>query len=147
MRDVEIELNVVGVRELLSYNNVPIGAPFVEIDAGDRSSPDKVRSTRPSQTPSGPDANFLETLVIHTRIPEELLFCPSLNVRVFDYRTAMRLRNSPPPGAAASERLHSKPYTQGGPSNIPVVGKVAIPLSPYCEWIHEAEYMPNNRPR
>ena len=97
MRDVEIELNVVGVRELLSYNNVPIGAPFVEIDAGDRSSPDKVRSTRPSQTPSGPDANFLETLVIHTRIPEELLFCPSLNVRVFDYRTSMRLRKLPPP--------------------------------------------------
>ena len=44
MRDVEIEVNVVGVRDLLSYNNAAIGAPYVEIDAGDRSTPDKVRA-------------------------------------------------------------------------------------------------------
>ena len=25
--------------------------------------------------------------------------------------------------------------------------KVSIPLAPYCEWITEAEYVPNNRPR
>jgi hypothetical protein len=119
MRDVEVEVNVVGVRELLSYNNGTIGAPFIEIDAGDRSTVDKVpqpshpsrvcarttyrrrrvrcacaaglrqvRKTRPSSTPSGPDANFLDTLAIHTRLPEDLLFCPSLNVRVFDFRGA-----------------------------------------------------------
>ena len=120
MRDVEVEVNVVGVRDLLSYNNSPIGSPYVEVDAGDRSTSDKVRATRPSSTPAGPDANFLETLVIHTRLPEDLLFCPSLNVRVFDFR---------------------------GPDNTPVVGKVSIPLAPYCEWITEAEYVPNNRPR
>ena len=120
MRDVEVEVNVVGVRDLLAYNNAPIGAPFVEFDAGDRSTSDKIRATRPSSQPSGPDANFLETLVIHTRLPEDLIFCPSLNVRVFDYR---------------------------GPDNTPVVGKVSIPLAPYCEWITEAEYVPMNRPR
>ena len=120
MRDVEVEVNVVGVRELLAYNNAPIIQPFVELDAGDRSTPDRVRKTNTSSQPSGPDANFLETLVIHTRLPEDLLFCPSLNVRVFDYR---------------------------GADNTPVIGKVAIPLAPYCEWISEAEYVSNNRPR
>ena len=120
MRDVEVEVNVVGVRDLLSYNNAPIGAPYIELDAGDRSTADKIRATRPSSTPAGPDANFLDTLVIHTRLPEDLLFCPSLNVRVFDYRAA---------------------------DNTPVIGKVSIPLAPYCEWITEAEYVPNNRPR
>jgi len=120
MRDVEVEVNVVGVRELLAYNNAPITAPYIEIDAGDRSTADRVRATRPSSTPSGPSANFLETLVIHTRLPEDLLFCPSLNVRVFDYR---------------------------GSGNTPVVGKCVIPLAPYCEWITEAEYVQANRPR
>ena len=120
MRDTEVEVNVVGLRDILAYNNSPIMAPYVEIDAGDRSTAEKVRVTRTSSTPSGPDANFLETLVIHTRLPDDLLFCPSLNVRVFDYR---------------------------GEGNTPVVGKAAIPLAPYCEWITEAEYVPNNRPR
>ena len=120
MRDVEVEVNVVGVRELLAYNNAPIAQPFVELDAGDRSTPDRVRKTNPSASPSGPDANFLETLVIHTRLPEDMLFCPSLNVRVFDNR---------------------------GPDNTPVVGKVGIPLAPYCEWITGAEYVSNARPK
>ena len=120
MCDVEVEVNVVGVRELLAYNNAPITAPYIEIDAGDRSTADRVRATQPSSTPSGPSANFLETLVIHTRLPEDLLFCPSLNVRVFDFR---------------------------GTDNTPVVGKCVIPLAPYCEWITEAEYVQANRPR
>ena len=42
MHDVDIEVNVVGLREMLPYNNVPIGAPFLEIDCGDRSTADKV---------------------------------------------------------------------------------------------------------
>lgn len=120
MRDVEVEVNVVGVRDMLSYNSSPLSAPYVEFDAGDRSTTNKVRATRPSNTPSGADANFLETLVIHTRLPDDLLFCPALNARIFDYR---------------------------GSINTPVVGKVAIPLAPYCEWITEAEYVPNCRPR
>ena len=66
MRDVEVEVNVVGVRDLLSYNNAPIGAPYVELDAGDRSTADKIRATRPSSTPAGPDANFLETRYSYT---------------------------------------------------------------------------------
>jgi len=120
MRSVDVEVNIVGVRELLPYNNAPIVRPYVEIDCGDRSTSDKFAATHPSTTPSGPDANFLQTLTIHTRLPEDLLFCPQLNVRVFEY---------------------SK---QG---STPVVAKCSIPLAPYCEWIKEAQYLPNNRPR
>ena len=122
MKDVEIEVACVGVREMLSYDNKPIQAPYVQIDCGDRSTEDRVRSTKESSKPNGQNANFLQTLTISTRMPYDILFCGAINVRVFDRRAA----------AARDD---------------PCVGKLTIPLAPYCEWIHEAEYVPNNKPR
>ena len=34
-----------------------------------------------------------------------------------------------------------------GVGESPVVAKCSFALAPYCEWITEAEYVPNNRPR
>ena len=42
MRFCEVELNLVGVRKLLPYNNTAIVAPYVEVDVGDRSATEKV---------------------------------------------------------------------------------------------------------
>ena len=39
------------------------------LDCGDRSSEDRVRRTKPSSKPNGPNANHLETLCIATRLP------------------------------------------------------------------------------
>lgn len=123
MKDCEVEVACVGLREMLSYDNAPVQKPYVEIDCGDRSAEDKYKRTTPSSKPNGANANFLETLTIATRLPCDILFCPSISVRVFDQR--------------ASE-----------PGELdPCVGKLTIPLAPYCEWITEAEYVPNNKPR
>ena len=51
MREVEVEVNVVGVREMLSYNNQSISRPSVEIDCGDRSTTDKVTPPKISRDP------------------------------------------------------------------------------------------------
>lgn len=72
-----------GLRELVPFANRPIQAPYIELDCGDRSE-GRVRRTQPSSSPSGPDANFLETLTIMMRLPADLLYCPSIHVRVFD---------------------------------------------------------------
>lgn len=119
MRDVDVEMSIVGVREMLPYNGQPIQAPHIEIDCGDRSTVSKVTRTAVSSKPSGPDANFLETLVIRTRLPEELLYCPQLNVRVFD-----NVRGA-----------------------TPVVAQCSFDLAPYCEWIKDAPYEHNDRPK
>jgi hypothetical protein len=119
MREVEVEMSIVGVREMLPYNGQPIQAPHIEIDCGDRSTVSKVMRTAVSSKPSGPDANFLETLVIRTRLPEELLYCPQLNVRVFD-----NVRGA-----------------------TPVVAQCSFDLAPYCEWIKDAPYEHNDRPK
>ena len=42
-RDCEVEVNVVGLREVLPVDNVPLGKLFVEVDLGDRSSESKVQ--------------------------------------------------------------------------------------------------------
>ena len=71
LRDTMVELSVVGLRNLLTYRNLPIECPFIEVDCGDRSAADKVRRTLPSSRPDGPNANFLETLSIPMRLPDE----------------------------------------------------------------------------
>jgi len=127
MRSVEVEVNVVGVRDLLSYNNAPISKPFVEIDCGDRETSDRYKLTHTSSRPTGSDANFLETLVINTHLPEDPLFCPHLNVRVFDDRGQHIVDNKTV-------------------NNQPVIAKCSIDLAPFCEWT-QTTYVQNNRPR
>ena len=94
--------------------NRPIMAPWVMLDCGDRSSDERVRRTKPSSKPNGPNANHLETLCIATRLPCDALYCPSLNVMVFDHR--------PSEGA------------EGNPErDDPCIGKLSIALASYCE--------------
>ena len=117
MRDCEVEVSIVGLRGMLTFANQPIQAPYVEFDCGDRSS-GRVRRTQPSSPPSGPDANFLETLTIRMRLPDALLYCPSIHLRVFDKREG----------------------------DDPCVGSLSIPLAPYCDWLYQVPYRPR-RPR
>ena len=103
------------MRELLPYDNTPIEMPFMEFDTGDRSSDVGARALvcRAAPTPT-----FWRRWTIRRRLPDEPLFCPSLNVRAFDNRSAARAR---PSSAALST---SRPTASG-----------------------RTPYVPNNRPR
>jgi hypothetical protein len=77
MRDCEIEVNAVGLREMLPFENTPLERPWIEVDAGDRSSEDRVQRTSlpglravaadPLGRPT-PNVNFLQSLTIKTRL-------------------------------------------------------------------------------
>ena len=73
------------------HPRTPASTHAESIDAGPQ--PLRYIHVTPTVTQRGPDANFLETIVIKTRLPEDQLFMPNLNVRVFDY--ALQARRVP----------------------------------------------------
>eukprot|EP00004_Rigifila_ramosa_P003995 TRINITY_DN1437_c1_g3_i2.p1 TRINITY_DN1437_c1_g3~~TRINITY_DN1437_c1_g3_i2.p1 ORF type:complete len:1074 (-),score=257.30 TRINITY_DN1437_c1_g3_i2:75-3296(-) len=109
MRPSIVEVTLVGLRKLEPYLMVPITAPFLEFDIGDRRTPGAVHKTGKSRTPSGENPNFLKVLRFECNIAQDALFAPFLNVKVLDHRLA---------GLA-----------------IPVVGTAAISLAPFIPWI------------
>ena len=136
-RDCEVEVNVVGLREVLPVDNVPLGKLFVEVDLGDRSSESKVQRTVASNRPTPASPNFLSTLTIPVKLPDSALFCPALNVRVFDaepQKAPTSASAAPPSDGDALLAEHC-------------VGQLSIPLAPYCAWLGSEVCVPNNRPR
>jgi hypothetical protein len=84
MRECILEVHCVGVRKLLPFNMTEVTEPFIQVDIGDRSDHSRVKKTRPSSRPNGANANFLETIELAVRLPEDPLFAPSVNLEIFE---------------------------------------------------------------
>jgi len=77
-----LEVSIIGLRELLPYLLIPIQKPFVEFNCGGT---DKI-ITQISTSPTSSSPNFLEVIEVAVRIPEDKLFAPPINIKVFDDR-------------------------------------------------------------
>ena len=87
----EVERNEVGwvgvhptLRSLLPAQGEAVERPFIEIDTGDGADPSQELRTAKGQ---GGSATFLQSHRVQLRIPEDPLFCPTLQVRAFDFRS------------------------------------------------------------
>jgi hypothetical protein len=80
MKDVALEFSVVGLRDILPFQLLAVTKTWVELDIGGK---EKV-STKPVQAKNNP--NFLETLVLPVSVPEDPLFAPPINIKVYDER-------------------------------------------------------------
>eukprot|EP01091_Cochliopodium_minus_P016955 TRINITY_DN6513_c0_g1_i1.p1 TRINITY_DN6513_c0_g1~~TRINITY_DN6513_c0_g1_i1.p1 ORF type:complete len:1344 (+),score=430.13 TRINITY_DN6513_c0_g1_i1:61-4092(+) len=101
-----LEINSVGIRDLLPYGLKQISSPYVEYDVGDRSSENGIVKTEPSSIPNGENANHLQVLRLPVRLPLNPLYAPTVNVRVYDSRSITK----------------------------PLVATTAIPLAPLMPW-------------
>jgi hypothetical protein len=96
-----VEYQVFGVKDLKPVNGRPLERPYIEVDTGSMDDPTKRMRTKKvkvlteEQADStanncavigGSYANHLETLRVQVRVPESLLFSPTFQVRVYDFR-------------------------------------------------------------
>eukprot|EP00743_Colponemidia_sp_Colp-15_P011268 GILK01012542.1.p1 GENE.GILK01012542.1~~GILK01012542.1.p1 ORF type:complete len:1447 (-),score=299.86 GILK01012542.1:238-4578(-) len=105
LRTCWLEILLLGLRDLASYQLTAVQKPFVEFDLGDRRSISKVLRTAAVNRPSGKNPNFADVYRVKVQIPEREIFAPKLNVTVFDYRLAGMHK---PVIATASISLSSK---------------------------------------
>ena len=101
-----LEINSVGLRDLLPYGLKPVSTPYVEYDVGDRSSENGIVRTEPSGNPSGENPNHLQVLRLPVRLPLNPLYSPTVNVRIYDSRSITK----------------------------PLIATTAIPLGPFMPW-------------
>ena len=68
-----VDIVALGLRNLASYNFMPIYMPFIEFDVGDRGHAHVTKSTQPSKKPSGTNPNFVERIRIPIKLPVNAL--------------------------------------------------------------------------
>lgn len=102
-----LDIYLIGVRALYKKGLSSVQNPFLRFDVhADGSGQHRVSSS--SREPSGTNANFLERITMHLKLPEDPLFTPELEVRCYDKRV-------------------------GGTRNA-LVGATAIPLDTKLPW-------------
>jgi hypothetical protein len=85
-KDAVVGVSVVGLRQLLPFASLPIQNAYVEFRCG---SATPVR-TKPSKKPNGANPNFLEEVEMKVKLPINAMFCPDVDVKVFDHRVIHR---------------------------------------------------------
>ncbi|RQM17860.1 hypothetical protein B5M09_006666, partial [Aphanomyces astaci] len=86
-REAYVDIIALGVRNLKNNNLLHIQNPFVEFELtglNSTSGENIQRRTKASHEPTSKNANFLERLVIPTRLPIDILFAPQLVLKVYD---------------------------------------------------------------
>eukprot|EP01062_Namystynia_karyoxenos_P017525 TRINITY_DN16457_c0_g1_i2.p1 TRINITY_DN16457_c0_g1~~TRINITY_DN16457_c0_g1_i2.p1 ORF type:complete len:1674 (+),score=488.20 TRINITY_DN16457_c0_g1_i2:2249-7270(+) len=90
--DAQVDVFLLGVRELAPYLKIPIVRPNVtfEIDSGVTGATPKF-DPPVSKHGRGPNHNFLQTFTIQTELPLDLRYLPALVVKVHDDRSITRV--------------------------------------------------------
>ncbi|KAH9070578.1 hypothetical protein Ae201684P_002935 [Aphanomyces euteiches] len=85
-REAYVDIVAMGVRNLKNSNLLHIQNPFVEFELSglNASGESIVRRTKASHEPNSKNANFLERIVIPTRLPVDIMFAPQLALKVYD---------------------------------------------------------------
>lgn len=87
-KDYDVEINVLGLRELESFGLMPVKKPFVKFNLRSLLPPEKAQAvtnikTHPSSTGSNPNINTMINFGID--LPVDPLYCPKLACDVYDY--------------------------------------------------------------
>jgi hypothetical protein len=85
-RDCTLQCNVIGLRELVPYDLLPINKPFITIDAGLGA---KV-NTKNSSHPNAQNPNFLEVKFWSTKVKAKLLFLKTVLAFLFSWSTKVK---------------------------------------------------------
>ncbi len=87
-KEYDLELNVLGLRQLESFGLMPIKKPFIRFRIKSLLPPDKAQAvTNVSTDPNacGPNPNINTMLTFNVQLPIEELYCPSLACDCYDY--------------------------------------------------------------
>eukprot|EP00026_Physarum_polycephalum_P000845 Phypoly_transcript_00846.p1 GENE.Phypoly_transcript_00846~~Phypoly_transcript_00846.p1 ORF type:complete len:1283 (+),score=292.23 Phypoly_transcript_00846:83-3931(+) len=80
--DAEIDLGIVGLKELAPFNLLPVSNPYIKFSVGGSKHAAQTRSVKGSRG----NAGFFENVKISAALPENGMFIPALLVEVFDKR-------------------------------------------------------------
>jgi hypothetical protein len=84
MGDYEIELNILGLRELQSGGILPVKKPFIKFNLKSLLPPDAgslIENIRTQPQATGANPNINTTIRFSMRLPKEELYCPRLAVK------------------------------------------------------------------
>eukprot|EP00004_Rigifila_ramosa_P005707 TRINITY_DN16378_c0_g1_i1.p1 TRINITY_DN16378_c0_g1~~TRINITY_DN16378_c0_g1_i1.p1 ORF type:complete len:1467 (-),score=375.36 TRINITY_DN16378_c0_g1_i1:84-3968(-) len=84
MRKCNLELTIVGLRNLEPFELLPIQSPFLVFDITDGVS----LKTKKCSKPSGDNPNYLTIEKIEIEVPVKEIFAPTINIKVRDSRLA-----------------------------------------------------------
>jgi len=85
-RPANLQVLVLGLRDMISYQGTNISNPMVQFDMGDNSKSKNVFKTANRNKPSGSNPNFCQLIDIPISVPEDLAFVQRLNIKVVDSR-------------------------------------------------------------
>ena len=87
-KEYDLEVNVLGLRQLESFGLMPIKKPFIKFRVKSLLPPEKAQAvTNVATDPNacGPNPNINTMLTFNVQLPIEELYCPSLSCDCFDY--------------------------------------------------------------
>lgn len=85
LRKCYIDIHVVGLRNLTRLGSASLRMPFLEFDVVSHAYGDRVQGST-CRLPAPTDPNYLDRFVVLTYLPDDPLYCPSLELRVYDQR-------------------------------------------------------------
>ena len=87
-KEYDLDINVLGLRQLESFGLMPIKKPFVKFRVKSLLPPEKAQAVTNVQTDPnacGPNPNINTMLTFNVQLPIEELYCPSLSCDCYDY--------------------------------------------------------------
>jgi len=87
-KEYDLDINVLGLRQLESFGLMPIKKPFIKFSVKSLLPPEKAQAvTNVNTDPNAPGANpnINTMLTFNIQLPIEELYCPSLSCDVYDY--------------------------------------------------------------
>lgn len=87
-QDYQLEINVLGLRQLESFGLMPIKKPFIKFRIKSLLPPAKAQAITNVQTDpnaNGPNPNINTMLNFFVKLPKDNLYCPSLECDVYDF--------------------------------------------------------------
>ena len=86
LRKAWLDIHLVGLRNLIKKGYGSIRNPYIQFNLVSTGYGDSVK-TPSSRLPTPNDPNFLERKIMQVNIPDDPLYCPALEVQVWDSRT------------------------------------------------------------
>ncbi|CAN0111503.1 unnamed protein product [Ascophyllum nodosum] len=95
-----LDMVILGIRDMRPYQYLPMQLPFCVFEVGDMNRTKKAVNTEASNKPTGRDANFLQAsqakrgsasipllhIKMQLQLPEDEIYSPRVNIRVYDTR-------------------------------------------------------------